>query len=373
MTIAFLTQYYRGLGHSQRIKFIAERVGKTEPVIILDQLFEPPLTYSVPHIAFLKDYKVSDVNNMFQFIMQEDLINFRIKKFIKTIEDHKVTTLVCEGFPFCRHQFAHEYIRYFEECKRRDIKILISIRDFPWDEPHDESLQDWVLYTQNLVCKYYVDKILVHGDPEILPLVSDRMRHANSKQIIDDIKHKIIYTGYVCDNSLPEHIQKNNKIYVSTGLNKEEGMLLFKNLVKIAPKFKDYEFVMAIANKYLKTSNMTKGNVTMINYIPNLREKLIDCAAYITYGGYNATVEILQSTIPSIVIPRQDGRKMEQFVRAYTFEPFNFYKVVNNKEMDKLEKTLRVALKTKPDKFRFDLNGTEKSANVIKTNYNGGY
>ena len=49
--IAFLTQYYRGLGHSQRIKFIAEEVGKKHDVLIIDQLFEPPLSYSVPHTS----------------------------------------------------------------------------------------------------------------------------------------------------------------------------------------------------------------------------------------------------------------------------------------------------------------------------------
>ena len=62
--IAFLTQYYRGLGHSQRIKFIAEEVGRKHDVLIIDQLFEPPLKYTVPHISFLRDYTPSDVNNI---------------------------------------------------------------------------------------------------------------------------------------------------------------------------------------------------------------------------------------------------------------------------------------------------------------------
>jgi predicted glycosyltransferase len=371
MTVAFLTQYYRGLGHSQRIKFIAEELGKVEKVIIMDQLFQPPLSYTVPHVSFLKDYKLSDVNNMFQFIMQEDLINFRIHMFVKTIEEHKVKTLVCEGFPFCRHQFAHEYLRYFEECKKRGIKIIISIRDFPWDEPHDNSLQDWVLYTQNIVCKYYAEKILVHGDPEILPLYGDRFRHANGKQIIDDIKDKIIYTGYVCDSSIKKHDKKNNNIFVSTGLNKEEGMLLFKHILKVSNKFKDYNFIMTVANRYLKTGNKKKDNIVMVEYIPNLREKLVDCAAYITYGGYNATVEILKSQIPSIIIPRQDGQKMEQFVRAYTFEPYNYFKVMTNQELGNLDKVLTGVLENKPNKFGYNMNGAKESANEIKTIHNG--
>ena len=109
----------------------------------------------------------------------------------------------------------------------------------------------------------------------------------------------------------------------------------------------------------------------MVEYIPKLRDKLVDCAAYITYGGYNATVEILKSGIPSIVIPRQDGRKMEQFVRAYTFEPYDFYKVVNTKELHLLEKTLETVLNTKPKQFNFDINGTNRSAHVIKEIHNG--
>lgn len=371
MTVAFLTQYYRGLGHSQRIKFIAEKLGETEKVVIMDQLFQPPLSYSVPHVAFLKDYKIKDINNMYQFIQNEDMIIFRIKTFIETIEKYNVKTLVCEGFPFCRHQFAHEYTRYFEECKKRGIKIIISIRDFPYDEPHDHSLQDWVLYTQNLFVKHYAEAVLIHGDKNILPLYTDRRRQADTYTIIKDIEDKIIYTGYVCDDSMPEHHQKNNNIYVSTGLNKEEGMLLFKYVLTVAKDMPEYNFIMTVANKYLNTGNKKKNNVYMVEYIPNLREKLINCAAYITYGGYNATVEILKSRIPSIVIPRIDGQKMEQFVRAYTFEPYNFYKVLNMQDLPNLKNTLHDVLSNKPSEFEFNLEGTRNSADAISHIHNG--
>ena len=55
--IAFLTQYYRGLGHSNRIKLIAEKTGADAPVVVIDQLFNPPLNYQVPQEAILKDFK----------------------------------------------------------------------------------------------------------------------------------------------------------------------------------------------------------------------------------------------------------------------------------------------------------------------------
>ena len=69
--------------------------------------------------------------------------------------------------------------------------MIGSARDFPWDDPHEDQLKDWVNYSQNLVCKYYAEKILVHGDSNVLPLFSDRTVHSNSKAVIDDINDKI--------------------------------------------------------------------------------------------------------------------------------------------------------------------------------------
>jgi len=371
MSIGFLTQYYRGLGHSQRIKFIAEKTAERHDVVIMDQLFQPPLDYKVPHIAFLGDYKIPDINKVFQFIQQAPIINFRINQFIKTIEKYKVKVLVCEGFPFCRQQFAHEYFRYLAECKKRNIKIIISVRDFPWDEPHHNQLQDWVLYTQNIVCKHYADKILVHGDKELLPLISDRTRLANSIQIIKDIDSLIQYTGYVCDESQPIHKQKNNNIYVSTGLNKDESVVIFKRIAEIAQHYPEHKFIMPIANKYNSIGGRKNKNIYLVEYVPELRNKLTECAAYITYGGYNATVEILKSQVPSLIIPRQSGRKMEQFVRAFTFEPYDFFKVLTMQEFGGIKSVLdKLISGYSPKPFTYNLQGTSNTADILSEIYN---
>ena len=371
MSVGFLTQYYRGLGHSQRIKFIAEKTAEYTDVVIMDQLFRPPIEYSVPHIAFLGDYTLPDINKVFQFIQQPAMINFRIRQFIETIEKHKVKVLVCEGFPFCRQQFAHEYFRYLEECKKRGIKIIISVRDFPWDEPHNNQLQDWVLYTQNIVCKYYAEYILVHGDKKLLPLVSDRTKQANSIQIIKDIEHLVQYTGYVCDEEQPVHNQKDNNIYVSTGLNKDEAVLIFKKIAEIAHHYPNHKFIMPIANKYNSMGGRKNKNIYLVEYVPELRKKLTTCAGYITYGGYNATVEILKGQIPSILVPRQSGKKMEQFIRAFTFEPYDFYKVLTLSEFDSIKIVLDEVLGGyKPQPFGFNLKGASNTAKFLSEMHN---
>ena len=60
----------------------------------------------------------------------------------------------------------------------------------------------------------------MHGDKELLPLISDRTRLANSVQIIKDIDSLIEYTGYVCDETQPIHKQKNKVFQNSFFLQK---------------------------------------------------------------------------------------------------------------------------------------------------------
>ena len=364
--IAFLSQYVYGLGHSNRTKLIAEEVAKYDDVLIIEAVFKPPLKYNVPVISFLGDLLPPKGKTTSSFVMSERMINLRIQKFKETLDKYPVSTMVIEGFPFCRHQYAHEYFIFLEECKKRNIKMIGSARDFPWDDPHEDQLKDWVNYSQNLVCKYYYEKFLIHGDPHILPLYSDKTRYANSKQIIDNISDKLVYTGYVSDSNLKQHKRKNNYIYVSTGLNKDEGLILFKQITKIANQFSDYKFIMPVANRYKNLSNTVRKNMIFVDYIPDLGKRIQSCAALISYAGYNTTMEVLKSGVPTIFVPRQDGQKLEQFVRCYAFEPYGFFKVLNNQEFKKLDQVLYEVLNSKPNKFTFNMNGVVNSANEIR-------
>ena len=78
-------------------------------------------------------------------------------------------------------------------------------------------------------------------------------------------------------------------------------------------------------------------------------------------------MEILQTQCPAIIIPRQNGQKLEQFVRAYAFEPLNVFKVCNPNELNNLHKVINEAQKDKsfPTKFEYNMNGVENSAKEI--------
>jgi len=371
--ILFLTQYYNGLGHSMRIKHIAEETAKLTDCCVVNHLFKPPIEIRGVKTEYTlvkdEDYDHSEPN-VFKALMKESLILKRIARWKEFLDTHPIKLIVSEGFPFCRHQWAFELFSFFEAAKERNIKIVCSIRDFPWDEPHEQGLKDWVAKTQNLVVKQYLDKILIHGDPKVLPLLPDSLAFCSPSLLNKEIENKIEYTGYVTNPEQGKHERKNNRVYVSVGLNKEETLSIFANILRAAKNFPDLEFVVLLANKKLKdrVGQRKTKNILLVDYIPNLAKLIESSAMFITYGGYNSTMEIISSGTPSIIIPREDGGKVEQFVRSYVMQPYDLFKVCSVKNLNNVSKYIQDILDnydTFPKKCEFDLDGAKKTARIL--------
>jgi predicted glycosyltransferase len=368
--IAFLTQYYRGLGHAMRIKYISDCL-PTDSFVMINQLYNPPISYNTKHSYYLEEAS-EKTNNDYKYLMHSDNVRKRVSKVREILDTHKdISVLVCEGFPFCRQQFSYEYFSLFEECKKRKIKILISIRDYPWDEPHENSIQDWVAKTINHVIINYDCDVLVHGDGDYLPLMSDATRNYYWSELIEDIKDKIFYTGYVCNPDIKNHNRQNNNVYISCGLNKEEGFEIYNTILKsVVPNNPDLKFIVALGDKSLhnKIGDRASDRVEIVNYIPNLSKHLENCFAFITYGGYNSTTDIIKAKIPAIIIPRQSGNKVEQLIRCYKLKYLNLFKIcsyLNLKNIDTMLQEIKKEYEYFPKDSNINLDGATNSARII--------
>jgi predicted glycosyltransferase len=370
--IAFLTQYYRGLGHAMRIKYISDCLPKNS-FIVINQLYEPPISYNTDYTYYLEDTPSDKEDNNYKYLMHSDNVRKRVSKLKELLDKHSdISVLVCEGFPFCRQQFSYEYFSLFEECKKRNIKIIISIRDYPWDEPHENSLQDWVAKTINHVIINYDCDVMIHGDAKYLPLMSDATRNYYWSELIEDIKGRLLYTGYVCNPTINRHSKKNNYVYISCGLNKEEGLEIYNSILKsVVPNNPELKFIVALGDKTLhnKIGDRSNKQIEIVNYIPNLSKHLEDCFAFITYGGYNSTTDILKSKIPAIIIPRQSGNKVEQLIRCYKLKHLELFKIcsyLNLKNIDSLLQEIKKDYENFPNSCDIDLGGAINSARIIQ-------
>ena len=371
--ILFLTQYYRGLGHSQRINHIVYETSKFLPCIVVNHLLAPPIDWHTDNVFTLEDDLVIDspIQNIYKTIMTKDRVNNRVKKWIQILDDNpEIKIIVSEGFPFCRHQFAYELIEFMKEAKKRNIMCICSIRDFPWDEPHSDGLMDWIAISQNLVIKEYFSKIFIHGDPRYLPLLPDKLMFANGKQLISNISKYIFYTGYVCNPLQKPHRKRDGNIYISTGMNKEESSEMLKSTFRLIDKYpnKTFTLIQGIINQ---DEPRIKNNKILVSYIPDLHKKLETCELFITYGGYNSTMEVLNSGCPAIIIPRMSGGKREQLIRVSMLKKYNYFKAAIPASPGNIMKGINEILANTnfPNKCEMNLNGAPNTARELKRIY----
>lgn len=367
--ICFLSQYYRGLGHAMRTKYISDMLPQ-DSFIVIDQLYSPPIKYNTKYTYYLEE-RPDKVSNDFKYLMKQDKVRQRAATLKKLINNNDISILVCEGFPFCRQQFSYEYFSALETAKEKGIKIVISIRDYPWDEPQYASIQDWVAKTINYVIETFDCNIIVHGDDKYLPLMSDATRNYYWSELYPDIDKRLYYTGYVCNPDIKQHKKEDNNVYISCGLNKEESFFIYNKILKsVAKRFPDLHFNVVLGNSELhqKIGDKSSKNVTIHNYIPNLSKHLETCTAYITYGGYNSTTDILKAKIPSIIIPRQDGHKLEQLIRCYLFKEYGMFKVCSYYELPRIYTLLSEILEDDKFPYNNDLNleGAINSARYLQ-------
>ena len=77
--IAFLTQYYRGLGHAMRVKYISDCLPKNSFVMI-NQLYNPPIKYNTEFSYYLEEIPPKNIDS-YKYLLHTDTIR---KRAIKT-------------------------------------------------------------------------------------------------------------------------------------------------------------------------------------------------------------------------------------------------------------------------------------------------
>jgi predicted glycosyltransferase len=77
----------------------------------------------------------------------------------------------------------------------------------------------------------------------------------------------------------------------------------------------------------------------------------------------------LKSRIPSIVIPRQSGNKIEQLVRCYKLKHLNLFKIcsyLNLKNIDSILQEIKKDYESFPEYSNINLEGASNSARFIQ-------
>ena len=290
----------------------------------------------------------------------------RRAKLLNLFEETKPSMVITELFPFGRRQFRFELIPLLDRAQvaKWKPKIVASMRDILVTK----SRRDRNIEISQTLTKYY-DKVLVHGDKQIITL-------EETFPLSHEITHLVDYTGYVLNPSVADRDATvgSGEIIVSLGggaVGSDTLTKLFKirrgNLSDDTP----WRFIVGphMPKKILHEVERFPIKNTIIERMrPDLPSIINRARLSISQAGYNTVAEVLSCNTPAILIPFEGGEETEQRIRADLLAKRGAVEVVYEDKLDPntlANAIARVSRDPPKTSLKIDLQGAEKTAKIL--------
>jgi predicted glycosyltransferase len=345
--VYFPVESLTGLGHFNRTgKIVREMVKAGMDVTVASGSFVDPHRFfagadcrNVPQIAFKSDGKFYLLHADGARTLQPEFNEAarrddRIQDHLSNVAAIKPNVVITEFWPFDRTNLDQEMKAVLEESKEAVKKglRLVSVRDVldtPYDidkkkdpdvERRHAERQAWAIEMIN----ENFDAVLVHGDPNFIPL-------SETCPAAADIKVPVIYTGYVIDDLPKRTVQADDMsapVVVSCGSGVDGHELIYSFLtaweqlierkgsspeaadmlnhpvhIVCGPRF-DPQAVTQVKEwgEYLES---TYGvDIRVDAYRDDFTTVLAGAAFSVSLAGYNTTLETLAMEVPALLVPK---------------------------------------------------------------------
>jgi predicted glycosyltransferase len=308
---------------------------------------------------------------------------------------------ITECWLFLREECDPELAAVHAISKNEDIPTLFadSMRDIFRDVITPGERKEVVCPPRAINCSHMLDALLVHADSRFVTFDST-FPHAH---VIDP--QKIHHTGYIADaapcprNMLP----KDRHVVVSVGSG-DGGDTMLKLALEAwdhaPPQFKDltWHFITGprySAKNFIKFLGHLERKSPLIecseqglecnnprfilsHYRSDLVELLADCALSISLGGYGTTMEVLQSKVPAVILPKfwfagdqVTKHDSEQRTRSELLQQRGVIATMSLGELNNPSRLVEamqraVTFAANEDGFRLDFNGADMSARILR-------
>ena len=232
--------------------------------------------------------------------------------------------LITELFPFGRRGLKAEFLHMLNTARTLQPKPLVfsSVRDIlaPPSKPEKARFAE-------TVAEAFYDGVLVHSDPAIAPLDA-------SWPVTPELANRLIYTGFVAPPAPDPHpgLAGQNEILISAG-GGAVGAGLFQAACDAAQQDPGHTWRILVggtdAEKTAKMlSDSAPANVIAEPARTDFRQMLQHAKASVSMCGYNTALDVLQTAVPAVFVPFDDGDEVEQSLRAKALSAQNGVAVV---------------------------------------------
>lgn len=295
-------------------------------------------------------------------VADAEYLTARNAALTQALTDLQPDILITELYPFGRRSLAAEFDALLTAAKSlpRAPVILSSIRDIlaPPSKPKKATRADEVIAAQ-------YDGVLVHSDPKVTQLDT-------SWPVSDMLAAKLRYTGYVAPPAPLPHPQSlgEGEILVTAG-GGSVGDRLYETALEAAKRTPNQRWRLLVggadASNRIARFNAFGSPAKIEPARPDFRQMLHHAAALVGMCGYNTTMDLLQTGVPSVLIPFDAGKEVEQSLRAQTLQALPGISVL--RDADLTSDTLLSGLATVQSTPRrtaedTDFNGATRSVQI---------
>jgi predicted glycosyltransferase len=385
--ILFYCQHLLGLGHRQRAALLAralvragERVlfvtgGLPGPALDLagaEEITLPPLTAA--------DGTAGSLALPDGSAPSEEYLAKRRTQLLDLLQRFDPAVVLVELYPFGRHALSFELapllLAVSADRRRRGAaapRVVVSLRDILVSKKN----QPWYEIAVLAIVSQWVDRVLVHGSPDVIPLT-------RTFGLAEHFGRALVYTGYLVAPSPPAAgSERTGGIIVSGGGGRVGGVLYqtalsARSLCPAAARlpwriltgpYLPEEEQAALELRARGVGRLTgQPAVVVERFRPDFPALLRGASLSISQAGYNTVLDLVSSGVRAIVVP-YEGSGDEQPLRARLLAERGLLKIVAENELSpsRLARAMEEALSATgfPAPVRLDLDGARRSVEIV--------
>lgn len=382
--LLFYCQHILGMGHLVRSTEIVRGLMEDFQICFINggqviKEFEFPSEIEVVNLPAIKtDSEFKQLQVVDTSLSLAEVQEFRKNKLLQIADEFQPDVLMIELFPFGRGKFSFELIPLLEKLRasEKPVKIVSSLRDIVVTKTNQEKYEEKVCRLMN----QYFDMLLIHGDQNFVPL-------NESFERINDIQCETRYTGYVVQKPQvnPELTEEDKQIIdserplvlVSIGGGRFGHELIDCIIAsadilkqKIPHQIQVFTGPFAPEEKIQEWQSLTenKSNIRVNRYTCNLLSYMQKADLSISMSGYNTTLNVMTTGVRAMILAFKGNDDQEQRIRASKLNDLGIVKMLDESDLQPEIFVNKVIdyLATKPNTIKFDANGVENTAALVK-------
>ena len=242
-----------------------------------------------------------------------------------------------------------------------EARIVLGLRDV-LDDP-GVAAREWEGLGGADALAPLIDQVWVYGDPRVHDATS-------SGEIPPALASRALFTGYLAAGraDVDPHPGRFARPYVLTtaGGGSDGGPLVEAAAGARVPGGHDHIVVAGPQldeGRFARAQALAGPSTTVVRSCPGLAHRIREAAAVVAMGGYNTVCEILATSTPALIVPREKPR-LEQAIRARALSRASAIDTARQEAAtpDLLSQWLAGAVRSRTDRSHVELGGLAAAA-----------